>query len=113
VRRRPVRRRRPLATILAVGGIAAVSYKLGKNNVQQIEQYAGKPIDQMSEEELNASMDDLGIELPEEDGEEYSDEAPAQEPDYLQELERLAGLRDRGVISDADFEAKKNQLLGL
>jgi len=99
--------------MLMAGGIAAVAYKLGKNNVQQIEQHSGKPIDQMSEEELNASMDDLGIELPEEDGEEYYDEAPAQEPDYLQELERLAGLRDQGVITDEDFEAKKKQLLGI
>ena len=33
--------------------------------------------------------------------------------DYLEELEKLAGLRDAGVISAEDFEAKKNQLLGL
>jgi hypothetical protein len=31
----------------------------------------------------------------------------------LDELERLAVLRDQGVISDADFEAKKKQILGL
>jgi len=104
--------------MLMAGGLAAVSYKLGKNNVQQIEQHAGKPIDQMSEEELNASMDDLGIELPAEEGEEYADDeyyddAPAQGPDYMQELEQLAALRDQGIISDADFEAKKKQLLGL
>jgi len=72
----------------------------------------------MSEEELNASMDDLGIELPEEEGveyadDEYYDDAPVQEPDYMQELQQLAGLRDQGIISDEDFEAKKKQLLGL
>jgi Short C-terminal domain len=44
---------------------------------------------------------------------------PAQEPapaggdDYTAELERLAKLRDDGVITDADFEAKKKQLLGI
>jgi hypothetical protein len=50
-------------------------------------------------------------------------EAPAQqetapapaaaEPDYTAELEKLASLRDQGVITDADFEAKKKQLLGI
>jgi len=33
--------------------------------------------------------------------------------DYTAELERLAKLRDDGVITDADFEAKKKQLLGI
>lgn len=38
--------------------------------------------------------------------------APPQD-DYTAELERLAGLRDKGVITPEDFEAKKKQLLGL
>jgi hypothetical protein len=33
--------------------------------------------------------------------------------DYTAELEKLAKLRDEGVISADDFEAKKNQLLGI
>jgi hypothetical protein len=39
--------------------------------------------------------------------------APAAEPDYAQELAQLAKLRDEGVISAEDFEAKKKQLLGI
>ena len=40
--------------------------------------------------------------------------APAtSEPDYVSELERLAQLRDQGIITDEDFEAKKKQLLGI
>ena len=41
--------------------------------------------------------------------------APAAQaaPDYTAELERLAKLRDEGVISADDFEAKKKQLLGI
>jgi hypothetical protein len=39
--------------------------------------------------------------------------APAAEPDYTVELERLAKLRDDGVITAEDFDAKKKQLLGL
>jgi membrane protease subunit (stomatin/prohibitin family) len=34
-------------------------------------------------------------------------------PDYTAELERLAKLRDEGVITAEDFEAKKKQLLGI
>jgi hypothetical protein len=39
--------------------------------------------------------------------------APAAEGDYTAELEKLAKLRDEGVISADDFEAKKKQLLGI
>jgi membrane protease subunit (stomatin/prohibitin family) len=38
--------------------------------------------------------------------------APAA-PDYGAELEKLAKLRDEGVITADDFEAKKKQLLGI
>jgi hypothetical protein len=42
--------------------------------------------------------------------------APAPQggdPDYTAELEKLAKLRDEGVITAEDFEAKKKQLLGI
>ena len=48
--------------------------------------------------------------------EEYAEPAPAAtaaEPDYVSELERLSQLRDQGVITAEDFDAKKRQLLGL
>jgi hypothetical protein len=38
--------------------------------------------------------------------------APA-EPDYLAELEQLAQLRDQGILTPEEFEAKKKQLLGI
>jgi len=40
-------------------------------------------------------------------------EAAPGEADYTTELEKLAKLRDQGVISPDDFEAKKKQLLGI
>jgi Short C-terminal domain len=40
-------------------------------------------------------------------------EATAGGGDYTAELEKLAKLRDEGVISADDFEAKKKQLLGI
>ena len=39
--------------------------------------------------------------------------APSGGGDYTAELEKLAKLRDEGVISAEDFEAKKKQLLGI
>lgn len=38
--------------------------------------------------------------------------APAQ-PAYVAELQQLAQLRDQGVVSPEEFEAKKRQLLGI
>ena len=37
----------------------------------------------------------------------------AAEPEYMGELERLAQLRDQGILSDEEFEAKKKQILGI
>ena len=52
----------------------------------------------------NKSQADLVMGLP----------GPARaEPDYLDELERLGKLRDQGILTDAEFEAKKKDLLGL
>jgi len=35
------------------------------------------------------------------------------EPEYMAELEQLAQLRDQGILSPEEFEAKKKQILGL
>jgi hypothetical protein len=37
----------------------------------------------------------------------------ANEPGYVGELERLSQLRDQGIITNEDFEAKKKQILGI
>lgn len=34
-------------------------------------------------------------------------------PGYVAELERLAQLRDQGIVSEEEFAAKKKQLLGI
>jgi hypothetical protein len=108
--------------MLLVGGAA---YKLGQSSVKQIEQYTGKQAEDLSEQELEAAMDHLGIEeeeLTDADKaaiEAESVDAPAPsapapaEPDYISELERLAGLVDKGIITQEEFEAKKKSLLGL
>jgi len=48
--------------------------------------------------------------------EQYEEPQAAAAPaagDYTDELARLAQLRDQGVITAEDFDAKKKQLLGL
>jgi hypothetical protein len=113
--------------LLAVGGVAYGAVKLSQKDTDQIEEYTGAPVEELTEDELIAAMEDLGIqsiELTDDDQAIIAaegDQAPADtgavqtaaEESYLDELERLADLRDRGVISEADFEAKKQQLLGL
>jgi hypothetical protein len=54
-----------------------------------------------------------GEEAPAEEAPAQAPPAPAAGGDYTEELEKLAKLRDEGVIAPEDFEAKKKQLLGL
>jgi hypothetical protein len=112
-------RRRRRRRILLVGGLLAFgAYKMSKRDAQRIEEHTGTAPEDMTDEELKRAMDELNIEKQYRDAgdQEYVEEAPAQEasePSYLDELERLAQLRDQGVITDEEFEAKKKQLLGL
>jgi hypothetical protein len=123
--------------LLAVGGAAYGAVKLTQKDAQRIEEHAGASVEELTEEELVAAMQELGIqsiELDENDQAIIAQEsgqtsaappaaatpeaqpaaAPTEpEPSYLDELERLGALRDQGIISDEDFEAKKKQLLGL
>ena len=39
--------------------------------------------------------------------------APPAEPEYMAELEQLAKLRDQGILSQEEFDAKKAQILGI
>jgi hypothetical protein len=110
--------------LLAAGGTAA-AIKLSQRDADRIEAHTGASVEELTEEELVQAMRDLGIqsiELDENDRAiitEQERQAPAPatpaapQESYLDELEQLADLRDRGIISDDDFEAKKRQLLGL
>jgi hypothetical protein len=118
--------------LLAVGGAAYGAVKLSQKDAQRIEDHTGASVEELTEEELVQAMRDLGIqsiELTDEDksivasepgqgvpagGPQPGVSAPAEEePSYLDELERLAGLRDKGILTEEEFQAKKAQLLGL
>jgi tripartite-type tricarboxylate transporter receptor subunit TctC len=77
-------------------------------------QEAGKKADELTDEELEQAMEQLGIEPETMTDEEWaaSEKADAQ-PDYIEELERLADLNQKGIITDEEFAAKKKQLLDL
>jgi hypothetical protein len=44
---------------------------------------------------------------------QYQAPPPPAQPDYAAELQKLASLRDQGVITPEEFEAKKRQVLGI
>jgi hypothetical protein len=137
VARRMMRRRMMVGgmVLLAAGGTAA-AIKLSKKDADRIEQHTGLPPEQLEDKDLNDAMQELGIQsqpLTAEDqaalggapagappGPAPAAAAPGQQPpvaapqeSYLNELERLAELRDRGILTDEEFTAKKKQLLGL
>ena len=39
--------------------------------------------------------------------------APAAAPDPVAQLEKLADLKDRGILTDAEFAAQKAKILGM
>lgn len=122
--RRRRRRRRVLVggfVVLAASGTYA-AVKLSQQDAQRIEEHTGLPPDQLEDQDLHDAMQELNIQsadLTEADMAALDspptteEPAPASEPSYLEELEKLADLRDKGIITDAEFEAKKKELLGL
>ena len=84
---------------------------------------------ELEDEDLNQAMQELNIKpqpltaeeeaaLAGQEGAQPAAPAPAAPiqsggADYIAELEKLADLRDRGIITSEEFEAKKKQLLGL
>ena len=136
-------RRRMIIGGMVVLGVGYGAYKLTQSQVQQVEQQTGKKAEDLSEEELEGAMDELGIEAQEPTDEEIAMLEAGNEPDekpaaqaasqgttdeksatptasqgtidvsYLDELERLASFRDQGIITQEEFDAKKKDLLGL
>ena len=127
VRRRMVRRTVMVGgmVLLAAGGTAA-AIKLSQNDAQRIEEHTGLPPQDLEDQDLEQAMQELNIQpqplTPEEQtalaqqGDSPTPQSPptqTTQSDYLAELEKLGELRDKGVITEEDFQAKKKQLLGL
>jgi hypothetical protein len=118
--------------LLAVGGTAA-AVKLSQRDAQRIEEHTGGSVEELSEEELMAAMQELGIQsaaLSAEDKAALAQDAAANPdepeeaappgagapatatPSYIEELRQLGELRDQGILTDEEFEAKKQEILG-
>ncbi len=49
----------------------------------------------------------------EDDAQQYAAAAPAAPADPYAELEKLSRLKDQGIVTQAEFDQKKAELLGL
>jgi len=110
--------------VLAASGTAA-AIKLSQQDAQRIRQHTGLPPDQLEDQDLNQAMQELNIQAQPLTAQEQAalnqQNAPAaaspagggNQPDYLSELEKLSELRNSGIITEDEFNAKKKQLLGL
>ena len=111
------RRRKTLVGGAIIVGAGTLAYKLGKKQTQQIEQHTGTPVDQMSDEEIQGAMNDLGMQgealTEEESAALKTEESGKDDTSYLDELERLGELKEKGFITEEEFQAKKKELLGL
>ena len=136
-RHRRRRRRRVMvagAVLVTAGAAAYGAYKLSQPDVEKIEQKTGVPVEELDDAELEKTMKELNIqpqEMTDEDkaalaasseegttDKEAEATQPAAKPvtqsdDYFAELEKLADLHERGILTDEEFEAKKKEVLGL
>ena len=116
-RMRRRRRRRILIGGAVLLGTGALIYKLTKKDTEQIEEHTGESAEDLTDEELQQAMKDLNIQsqdLTDEDRAALNQqEGGCSEPSYLEELEKLGKLRDEGILTDEEFQAKKQQLLDL
>jgi len=122
--------------MILVGGMVAIAVagtasaiKMSQQDADRIEQHTGKKPEDLTEEQLEQALTDLNIDTEDlTDAEVAAIEAaeaestapaaappaaPAAQGDYITQLERLAELREKGIITTEEFEAKKKQLLGL
>ena len=94
--RRRMRRRAIVGTAVVAGGAAYVGNRAGKASAQQ----------QMAEQEAPPA---------------YDEPAPAAAPapamsagdSQIDELQKLATLKDQGILTEEEFAAKKAQILGI
>ena len=92
--RRRMRRRAIVGTAVVAGGAAYVGNRAGKASAQQ----------QMAPQDAPPA---------------YEEPAPAPAPamsaedSQIDELQKLAALKDQGILTEEEFSAKKAQILGI
>ena len=120
---RRTRRRRRRRRILLVGGLVAFgAYKMSTRDADRVKEHTGTDPEELTDEELAQAMDQLGIDKQQVTAADQEIEAPGEattpaaatgDPDYLDELQKLADLNKAGILTDEEFATKKAQILGL
>ena len=108
---------------MLVGGLVAFgAYKFSQKDADRIEQHTGVDPEELDDAELEQAMSDLNIEaqtVTSADVEEGAAPAGAAAAPaggsaaYAEEIQKLAALRDQGVLTDEEFDAAKQKVLGL
>jgi hypothetical protein len=110
---------------MLVGGLVGYGvYKFSTRDAQRIEEHTGVDPEELDDAELEQAMRDLNIEQQKvtsadlEQGGQQAASAPAAGASaaggsmgYLDELTQLASLHEKGILTDAEFDAKKKQIL--
>ena len=120
---RRTRRRRRRRRILLVGGLVAFgAYKMSTKDADRVKEHTGTDPEELTDEELAQAMDQLGIDKQqvtdadqeiEATGGATTPAAATGDPDYLDELQKLADLNEAGILTDEEFATKKAQILDL
>lgn len=105
-----------LFTLLNFVGTGA-ALKLHRDEIEQIEREGGKPVGELSEEQLRQVMDRLDI-SENTLSEEESRAAQAVERNEttmedLELLEKMTQMLYSGFLTEEEYEVKKRQILGL
>lgn len=122
--------------LLAASGTAA-AVKLSQRDAQRIEAHTGLPPQELEDQDLEQAMQELNIQSqsltsedqaalvqqgagpahpgPEIQAAQPKDQAQAvvNPPAYLAELEKLGELKEKGILTEEEFQTKKAQILGL
>jgi hypothetical protein len=107
---------------MLVGGLVAFgAYKFSQRDAERIEQHTGVEPEELTDEELEQAMSELDIEPQTVTSEDLEQDGATAPPPAstgvssgdLEEIEKLAALRDQGVLTDAEFDATKRRILGL
>ena len=107
---------------MLVGGLVAFgAYKFSQRDADRIEQHTGVNPEELDDAELEQAMRELDIEPQTVTSEDLEQDGPSAAPSVstevsssdLDELEKLAALRDQGVLTDEEFDTTKRRILGL
>jgi hypothetical protein len=107
---------------MLVGGLVGYgAYKFSTRDAKRIEEHTGVDPEELDDAELENAMRDLDIEqqkVTSADVEPTGQQTAAAptavsggSTSYLDELTKLASLHQQGILTDAEFDAKKKQIL--